>query len=72
MYKKVRAKNLFNFYLLIQVQGLQTIKNETNRSMFYKNIADLKKAKIDFTQKFTLDMEYNSIWFNPFESQEIL
>lgn len=72
VYKKVRAKNLFNFYLLIQIQGLQTIKKETNRSMYYKNIADLKKAKVDFTQKFTITMEDNSIGFNPFESQEIL
>lgn len=72
MFKKVRAKNLYNFYLLIQIEGLQSIKKETNRSMYYKNIADLKKAKVDFTQKFTLDMEDTSIEFNPFESIEIL
>lgn len=71
IFKKVRAKNLFHFYLLIQVQGLQTIKNETDRSMYYKNIADLKKAKVDFTQKFTIEMEDTSIGFNPFEYPEI-
>lgn len=72
MYKKVRARNLYNFYLLIQVEGLQAIKRETNRSMYYKNIADLKKAKVDFSQKFTIGMEDNSVGFNPFENQEIL
>lgn len=72
MFKKTRARNLYNFYLLIQVEGIQTIKKETNRSMYYKNISDLKIAKVDFSQKFTIDMEDNSVGFNPFECQEIL
>lgn len=40
--------------------------------MYYKNIEDLKIAKVDFSQKFTIDMEDNSVGFNPFEGQEIL
>lgn len=72
MYKSVRAKNLYNFYLLILVQGLQTIKKDTNRSMYYKNISDLKNAGIDFSQKFNIDTKDNRIDFNPFESKEIL
>ena len=72
LYKPVRAKNLFNFYLLILIQGLQNIKKDTNRSMYYKNISDLKKAGVDFSQKFDVDMTDNTINFNPFESKEIL
>ncbi len=70
-YKTTRARNLFNFYLLILFQGLQLIKSETNRSMYYKNISDLKKVGIDFSQKLNLDMTDNRIIFNPFESDEI-
>lgn len=71
-YTTVRARNLYNFYLLILVQGLQTVKNDFNRSMYYKNISDLKKAGIDFSQKLNLDMTDTRIDFNPFKSDEIL
>ena len=72
LYKEVRARNLFNFYLVIQVRGLQEVKRDTNRSMYYKNISDLKKAKIDFTQKSNLDLTTNTISFNPFEAPEVM
>ena len=71
LYSKVRAKNLYNFYILILAEGLKAIKENTNRSVYYKNISDLKKANIDFSQKFTLDFKDNRIQFNPFESEEI-
>ena len=71
MYKKTRAKNLFNFYLLTSIQGLQEIRRSTNRSMYYQNIADLKKANIDFSQKLNIDLTNSIINFNPFMEQEI-
>lgn len=71
MFTPVRAKNLFNFYILILVEGLQKVKRRTNKSMFYKNISDLKKANIDISQKFDVNMIDNRIEFNPFESEEI-
>lgn len=71
LYTPIRAKNLFNFYLLILVEGLQEIKRQTNKSTYYKNISDLKKANIDITQKFDVNMIDNRIEFNPFESEEI-
>jgi len=72
IYTKVRARNLYNFYLLILLEGLQEIKKTTNKSMYYKNIADLKKANIDFAQKLELDTSDNIVYFNPFECEEIL
>lgn len=72
LYSPIRAKNLYNFYLLILVEGLQSIKRRTNKSTFYDNIADLKNANIDFTQKFDINMIDNRVAFNPFESKEIL
>ena len=71
MYKKVRAQNLFNFYLLISIQGLQEIRRSTNRSMYYKNIADLKKANIDFAQKLDINLTNSIVNFNPFTEEEI-
>lgn len=72
LYGSVRAKNLFNFYLLILLEGLQEIKKSTNKSMYYKNIADLKKANIDFTQKLGVNLQNEKVNFNPFEQAEIL
>lgn len=72
MYPPIRAKNLFNFYLLILVEGTKEIKRRTNKSTFYKNISDLKKANIDISQKFEVNMIDNRVEFNPFESEEIL
>lgn len=71
LYAPTRAKNLFNFYLIILVEGIQEIKRRTNKSTYYKNISDLKKANIDVTQKFDVNMIDNRIEFNPFESREI-
>lgn len=72
LYSPKRAKNLYNFYILIKAQGLQEIKRNTCKSSYYKNISDLKKANIDFSQKFNIDMEDIQISFNPFTSQEVL
>jgi len=72
LYTPIRAKNLFDFYLLILVEGIQEIRKRTNKSSYYKNISDLKKANIDFTQKFDVNMIDNRVDFNPFESEEIL
>lgn len=71
IFKKVRAQNLYNFYILVKVQGLQEIKRTTCKSVYYKNISDLKKAGIDFSQKLDIDMKDVQIQFNPFEAREI-
>lgn len=72
IYKARRAKNLYNFYLLILVQGLQTIKGNTNKSTFYQNIGDLKRAGVDFSQKINIDTSDCIVNFNPFEYPEVL
>lgn len=72
VYKNIRARNLYNFYLLILLQGFHNVKRNTNKSSFYQNISDLKKAGIDFSQKINIDTTDSIINFNPFESSEIL
>jgi len=71
LYPPIRAKNLYNFYVLILVEGIQEIKKRTNKSTYYQNLSDLKKANIDISQKFDVNMIDNRIKFNPFESEEI-
>ena len=71
-YNKRRAKHLYDFYLLIMMRGISEIKKDTDRSSFYKNIADLKKAGIDFSQNLNLTLDNKIIQFNPFEEKEII
>lgn len=71
LYSPRRAKSLFNFYLVLLLEGTQAVKQTTDKSTYYKNISDLKKANIDFSQKLGLDMKDTRITFNPFESEEI-
>jgi len=72
-FSKIRARNLYNFYLSIIIEGLQNIKTTISKSAYYKNLADLKKANIDFSQKKeNYNNDDNIINFNPFEEKEIL
>ena len=71
LYSPRRAKTLFNFYLILLLEGTQTVKQNTDKSTYYKNISDLKKANVDFSQKLELNMKDTSIVFNPFESEEV-
>ena len=66
-----RAKNLFDFYLLILLEGIQEIKRRTNKSTYYQNLAELRQANIDISQKFDVNMIDNRIEFNPFEAEEV-
>lgn len=71
-YSKRRAKTLYDFYLLIIMQGIQEIKRNTDKSSYYKNISDLKKIGVDFSQKLEVDLADNILQFNPFEEDEVL
>lgn len=70
-FTKVRAKNLFNFYILILARGINEIKKETDKSSYYKNLSDLKKCGIDFSQKLGKDMNNKFLDFNPFQAVDI-
>lgn len=71
LYTKTRAKNLYCFYTFILTHGVTKTKSHYCKSMYYKNMADLKKANIDFSQKYSIDYKENNVDFNPFESEEI-
>ena len=72
LYNERKATILYNFYLSIMVDGLREVKKRTKKSTFYRNINDLKKAKIDFSQTYKIDLEKEIVKFNPFEYKEVV
>lgn len=72
MYSERKASILYNFYLSIMVDGLREVKKRTKKSTFYRNISELKKAKIDFSQTYKIDLEKEIVQFNPFEYKEVV
>ena len=72
MYKPVKARNLYNFYLMIKTDGIDTVKLRTSKATFFRNISDLKECNIDFSQKFEIQNTDNIILFNPFEAKEVV
>lgn len=71
-YTTVRARNLYNFYLTLVVDGVRVVKARTSKSVFYRNINDLKAVNIDINQKFKLNLERDVIDFNPFSWEEVV
>lgn len=70
-FKTYRANQLYYFYCSIQLNGLKDIKNNTSSSTYYRNIKDLKFAKIDFSQSYKIE-EKEIYFFNPFEYKEVV
>ena len=71
IYKPAKANLLYNFYCAIQLNGLKDIKNNMSSSTYYRNIKDLKVAKIDFSQSYKIE-ENKIFYFNPFEYKEVV
>ena len=71
-YSSVKARNLYNFYLSLVVDGYRVVKKRTSKSSFYRNVKDLKSVNIDINQKYKLDLEREIIDFNPFEYKEVV
>lgn len=72
LHNERKASILYNFYLSIMVDGLREVKRRTKKSTYYRNISDLKKAKIDFSQTYKIDLEKQIVQFNPFDYKEVV
>lgn len=72
LYKERKASILYNFYLSIMVDGLQEVRKRTKKSTYYRNIGELKKANIDFSQTYKIDLKKEIVEFNPFEYKEVV
>ena len=72
IYKPSKANLLYNFYCSIQLNGLKDVKLMTTSSTYYRNIKDLKQAKIDFSQSYKVEEIENIFYFNPFIAKEVV
>jgi len=72
IYKERKASTLYNFYLSIMVDGLRQVKSRTTKSTYYRNISELKKANIDFSQTYKIDLQKQIIEFDPFQYKEVV
>lgn len=72
LYKPAKANLLYNFYCSIQLNGLKDVKRNTTSSTYYRNIKELKQAKIDFSQSYKVEEIENIFYFNPFEYKEVV
>lgn len=66
-----KAFRLYNFYCSVMVDGIRNIKSRTSKSVYYRNIQELKDANIDFSQNMDLDFNQLVFQFNPFEFEEV-
>lgn len=72
LYKPNLANILYNFFISICADGLDNVKARTSSTTYYRNIKYLKNANIDFSQRFSVDLDDLHIDFNPFEYLEVI
>ena len=70
-YKPVKARNLYNFYLSILVNGVDFVQDSMSSSSYYRNLAELKSLNIDFSQTYNVEFTNKYIDFNPFTFEEV-
>lgn len=63
---------LYDFYLSILVDGLDSVKSRNSKSSFYRKRKQLINAGVDFSQTFEIDLDNNFIDFNPFDYLEVI
>lgn len=71
LYGNAKGMRLFNFYCSIQLNGLDFVKCDMSKSTYYRQIADLKNARIDYSQTYQIE-ECNLFYFNPFDFEEVI
>ena len=73
MFGKIRGRNLYNFYLAILLDGFKNVKGRMCDSVYYRNLSDLKKAKIDLSQTQRVVFEDTDfVDFNPFNYEMVV
>ena len=71
LYKPSKANRLYNFYCALQLNGQNVVKNNSTKDTYYRNIKELKYAKVDFSQSYKVEEE-EIFYFNPFEYKEVV
>jgi len=73
-YGESSGGDLFNFYLLLIMEGQKTIKNRISKTTYYRKLNLLKQANVDFTQSdIKIDFEEDKIVdFDPFNYPKVV
>lgn len=71
IYGQTKGMRLYNFYSSVQLDGIDFVKKDMASRTFYRNIKELKEARVDYSQMYELH-EKPSYWFNPFEMEEVV
>ena len=72
LYTERQANLLYNFYICLMADGDLDIRERFSSTTYYRNIKMLKEAGVDLSQKYTLELADDYVYFNPFEAQEVL
>ena len=72
LYTNRQANLLYNFYICLMADGENEVKKRFAKVTYYRYMKLLKEAGIDLSQKYTLELSDNYVYFNPFEAQEVL
>lgn len=73
IYKPCKVNRLYSFYCSLLIEGQDNLCRKMSSSVYYRNISDLKYARVDFSQsvKF-VEAEEDFFYFNPFEMKEVV
>lgn len=74
VYGETTGGGLYNFYLLLVMEGQKTIKNRMSKPTYYRKLKMLKDASVDFTQsdiKVDFD-ETGVVDFDPFSYPKVV
>ena len=72
IYRPCKASRLFSFYCSLIILGQDNIFSKYSSSTYYRNISNIKNARIDFSQTIKFDDYDDIIYFNPFELKEVV
>ena len=72
LYTTRQANLLYNFYICYVSDGAKDVKTRFSKPTFYRYVKLLKEAGVDLSQKYTLELVDDYVYFNPFEAQEVL
>lgn len=73
LYKPCKASRLYSFYCSLILEGQNVVFKKFSSSSYYRNIADLKYARVDFSQNQKyVEAEKDMFYFNPFEWKEVV
>ena len=73
LYKPCKASRLYTFFCSLVMEGEKNVYKKTSQTVYYRNIADLKTARVDFSQNIKFkEEEEDMFYFNPFEYKEVV